>query len=94
MRGPSGRLELFALGSDRSLWCNWQLTPNGSWNGWVPFSPGRTWRGSPAVAANQDGRLEVFVEGDDRQIWHAWQSAPNGAWTGSTWWPFPGTTSV
>ena len=94
VRGPSGRLELFALGSDRSLWCNWQLTPNGSWNGWVPFSPGRTWRGSPAVAANQDGRLEVFVEGDDRQIWHAWQSAPNGAWTGSTWWPFPGTTSV
>ena len=33
----------------------WQVKQNGRWSGWPSFSPGRTWRGSPA-AATQPGR--------------------------------------
>ena len=91
MCGPSGRLELFVLGRDRQIYTAWQVKQNGPWSGWLGFSPGRTWRGSPAAAKNQDGRLELFVEGDDRQIWHSWQQTPETAsWTG--WWPLGGTS--
>lgn len=80
-----GRLEVFALGSDRSLAHSWQVRPNGTWSGFFPF-PGRA-GGTPGVASNQDGRLEVFYVRDDGILVHDWQTK---AGMGATWsgpWP-------
>jgi len=51
-----GRLEMFAIGEDGSVFDAWQISPNGSWSGWVAF-PGLN--GSTAIAATRgrDGYL-------------------------------------
>src|SRR6266508_3213200 len=85
-----GRLEVFAVGPDRALRHNWQLTPGGSWSGWA--SLGGVIVGSTAVARDDNGRLVVFTEGTDRALWHKWQLTPGGdSWSG---WASLGTEAI
>jgi serine protease AprX len=78
-RLAGGRLEVFARGSDRALWNDWQTSPGGAWSGWSPLGG---WIDSPVVARNADGRLEVFVIGSDHGLWNNWQVSPGGGWSG------------
>jgi hypothetical protein len=77
--GTTGRLEVFARGSDKALWHKWQVAPNGGWSNWA--SEGG-WIDLLDVGRNADGRMEVFARGSDGAVWHKWQTAPNSGWSG------------
>jgi hypothetical protein len=84
-----GRLEVFAVSTDGSLWQIWQSTTNNGWSHWES-------RGKPtvegieltspaagkslAVGRHQDGRLEVAVIAS-RELWCIGQTAPNNGWS-------------
>jgi subtilisin family serine protease len=77
--GPSAGWEVFARGSDRALWHQWQTAPNGGWAGWYSLGG---WIDALAVGSNADRRLEAFVTGSDSALWHNWQTTPSGGWSG------------
>ena len=68
----SGRLDVFARGTDRALWHKWF---DGSWHGWESLGGGLT--SAPGVSSWAAGRLDVFVRGDDNALWHKWF---DGSW--------------
>ncbi len=74
----SGRLEVFARGSDKALHHIWQVAPNSGWSSWG--SLGGT-IDIVKVGLNQDGRLEAFARGTDNALWNIWQVAPNSGWS-------------
>jgi hypothetical protein len=83
-----GRLELFAVSTDGSLWQVWQTAPNNGWSRWET-------RGKPtvegieltspavgkslAVERNEDGRLLVSVVAS-REAWFISQTSANNGW--------------
>jgi hypothetical protein len=78
--GADGRLELFVVGNDETLWHMWQTAPNGGWSGWRSHHapPGmKLQRLRPAVGSSADGRLELFAVSEDAALWHLRQTAPN-----------------
>ncbi|WP_150107567.1 CHAP domain-containing protein [Pedosphaera parvula] len=75
-----GRLDLWGVGTDGSVYHNVQSTPNGGWNGWVTTGLSGVQSGV-TVARNADGRLEAFARGSNNSIWHTYQSTPNGSWS-------------
>jgi hypothetical protein len=74
-----GRLEVFAIGNDTSLYHIWQTSPGGGWTNWG-YRSGTQLR-SPTVGQNADGRLEVFVIGGDGALYRQWQTSPGGGWS-------------
>ena len=78
-----GRLEVFGVAPDDTIWFTWQTAPNNGWaGGWSQlYSPNDKLRMLRA-ARNKDGRLEVFGVAPDDTIWHTWQTAPNNGWAG------------
>ncbi|UOY02070.1 S8 family serine peptidase [Blastococcus sp. PRF04-17] len=76
--GTTGRLEIFARGSDGAVWHKWQVAPNSGWSGWN--SQGG-WIDILKVGRNADGRMELFARGSDGAVWHKWQVAPNAGWS-------------
>jgi hypothetical protein len=84
-RDADGRVEVFAIGSDNSVWHMTQSL-TGAWSGWQALGG---WARQIDVGTNADGHLEVFAIGADYAMWHTWQAAPNSAvWTG--WYSFGG----
>ena len=81
--GLDGRLELFVVGDDASLWRLRHTGPNDGSPQW--FSHGAPavagLAGSPAVAADADGGMQLFVMGTDGALWQLSQTAPNGGWS-------------
>lgn len=78
--GTDGRLELFVVGNDETLWHIWQTAPDGGWSGWRSHDapPGKKFpRLRPGVGSTADGRLEVFAVGEDAALWHLRQTASN-----------------
>lgn len=78
-----GRLELFVVGNDETLWHTRQTAPNGGWSDWAshdaPFGT-KLQRLRPAVGSAADGRLELFAVSEDAALWHLRQTTPNGGW--------------
>jgi hypothetical protein len=86
-RNKDGRLELFTVAGDGSVWHRWQRKPGGSWAAaWSSLgTPGGLHApGVAAVAQNKDGRLELFTVAGDGSVWHRWQPAP-GRRTWAAW---------
>ncbi|NOJ50451.1 trypsin-like peptidase domain-containing protein [Bradyrhizobium archetypum] len=83
-RNGDGRLEVFGVAPDNTIWNTWQVAPSNGWNGsWnMLYSSGDQLR-DLRVARNLDGRLEVFGVAPDDTIWHTWQVAPSNGWNGS-----------
>ena len=77
-----GRLEVFTVGTDGSLWHLWQATPNGGWSTWASLGNPSTAnvQSAPSVRKNKDGRLEAFNICSDGALWHLWQVIPGGVW--------------
>jgi hypothetical protein len=74
-----GRMELFAVGNNGSLYHSFQTNANGSWSAWVAMgTSANKWsvNALPAVGVNKDGRLEVFVVGTNSSVYHAYQKVP------------------
>ena len=83
-----GRLEIFAVSTDGSLWQIWQTAANNGWSHWEsrgkPTAEGieRTSSAvgpSLAVGQNQDGRLVVCAVAA-REAWIVQQLSPNNGW--------------
>jgi hypothetical protein len=90
-QNKDGRLEVFALRQDATVWHAWQrpgAQPEAGWTEWRGFGqPGTALWGNLAVGANADGRLEVFAPaaptGGNPTMRHRWQR--QGRW--SDWHP-------
>ncbi|NNG23209.1 S8 family serine peptidase [Telluria aromaticivorans] len=76
--GVTGRMEVFARGTDKAVWHLWQTAPSNGWSGWASLGG---WVDIIRSARNADGRLEVFARGADKAVWHRWQTAPNNGWS-------------
>jgi hypothetical protein len=79
-----GRLELFTVAADGSLWHIWETSLNGTWSEWTSHGqPAHSLglSGIPVIAANSEGRLELLLTGDDFQLWHIYQVVPSQGWS-------------
>jgi hypothetical protein len=78
-----GRLEVFALGGDKSVYHDWETAPNAPnrWSGW--YKLGGFDIQQVTVGRRADGRLEVVVLGGDNIVYEMTQAVPNGGWPGS-----------
>lgn len=81
-KNDDGRLEVFTVGSDGTLWHIWQAKPNGSWSNWASLGnpPTANVQSAPSVRKNKDGRLEAFNICSDGALWHIGQISPGGVW--------------
>ena len=91
-KNKSGRLEVFAVKSDGTLWHRWQREANGAagWAGWENMDGNHMQKlvSRVAVGSNSNGTLSVYVTGaDDARIYRKWQMAADGGWIAG-WSPF------
>jgi hypothetical protein len=84
-------LEIFARGSDNSLWQAAQTSVNGPWSGWQ--SLGGVITGDPAPVAEQSGQIAVFAAGSDSGVWELEQTGTPPVWTGTAWSPLGGVAA-
>ncbi|WP_238005235.1 hypothetical protein KZZ52_16970 [Dactylosporangium sp. AC04546] len=80
-RNDDGRLELFGVNREGTLWHRWQ-TGAGGWSGWASLGGPFT---SVAVARNGQGRLELFATYLDGAVQHRWQNVKNTTTDWSGW---------
>lgn len=76
-----GRLEIFAVKGDGSIWHTWQKAPNSGWSAWVPFPGPQRMKGRCVVGLDASGYLSLFARGQDDQLWHIHQVEVNGSWS-------------
>jgi hypothetical protein len=82
IRNQDGRLQVFMLGLDNSIYTNQETAP-GSGN-WTGFSGITTGAKPPAIAGarNVDGRIQIFFRGSDNALWYILQTEANvNNWT-------------
>jgi hypothetical protein len=81
----AGFLNVFARGTDNSVWFNSQTGSAGhTWDGgWQ--SLGGVIVNNPRAIENSDGRLEVFVAGTDNAVWHTEQITGAGGAPWASW---------
>lgn len=70
----SGRLDVFARGTDSALWHRWY---DNGWSGWE--SLGGVITSAPTAVSWASGRIDVFARGGDSALWHKWY---DGGWSG------------
>ena len=85
-KNADGRIEIFYAGlEDNVLYHNWQVEPNGKWNGACPVDPERLSKAKQiAVGNNADGRLEILYVGLDDVLYHNRQLGANNHWSGES----------
>ncbi|MGZ4726728.1 MAG: hypothetical protein ACXWB2_03325 [Acidimicrobiales bacterium] len=76
---PDGRLEMFAIAQDGSVYDAWQLAPNGDWSGWAGF-PGLTGVKEIVASRGTDGFLVLAAVTSSGGLWQNGQRA--GGWSG------------
>jgi hypothetical protein len=74
-----GRLEMFAIAQDGSVYDAWQLAPNGNWSGWAGF-PGLTGVKEIVASRGPDGHLVLAAVTGAGGLWQNTQWA--GGWSG------------
>ena len=82
-RNADGRIEVFATGTNGSIYDIWQTAPNNGWSGWAELQPAMAvqFSGLGAVTNNQDGRFQLCFIGSDGALWTKAQSAPSNGWS-------------
>jgi PASTA domain len=84
-RSGDGRIEVFAIDENGSVWNVRQTAPYGAYSGWNAYgNPGVGLEDRPALAKSADGRLELFVRGEDLLLYHQWETAV-GTFSWSGW---------
>jgi hypothetical protein len=91
-RNRDGRLELFAMTGEGTVWHRWQTTPaHGPWSPWSTLgNPGGSADEGMTAVRNQDGHLELFSL-DGQSAIHCWQTRP-GSDQWSAWSPLGAPT--
>ncbi len=74
-----GRLEMFAIAQDGSVYDAWQLAPNGGWSGWAGF-PGLTGVTEIVASRGKDGFLVLAAVTSSGGLWQNAQRS--SGWTG------------
>jgi hypothetical protein len=81
VRDGSGRLHVFVVRTDKSMWTRWQDRANsGPWTPWIPMSSG-VFDGAPSAGRHVDGRVVVFARAETHSIWHRSQKKGTAGWT-------------
>jgi hypothetical protein len=84
-RSGDGRVEVFVIALNGSMWNIRQTRANGGWSGWndLGSAGGGGFEDRPAVARNADGRLELFAKGTDGVLWRRrqLQVSPTTGWS-------------
>ena len=78
-----GRLEVFVVASDNSIWHRWQVAPNTGWSAWsqlVSFQGEETLSGVLACCRETNGCLALFAYTVNGVILYIDQTAPNNGW--------------
>jgi hypothetical protein len=78
-----GRLAVFAIGTDRAVWTQTQLTPGGAWGGWTSLA-GAVGIKPNLSATSQGGRIAVVVRTKFGAFYvrdQATANGPLGGWT-------------
>jgi hypothetical protein len=76
VKNPDGRLEAFAISTDKKAYRVAQTEPNGKWGKWQDFTEQIS--KNLKVSQNQDGRLTIFGVGSGQKLYQAWQTKLNG----------------
>ncbi len=85
---PSGRLEVFAIGTDHAVWHEWQtVAGSGPWSDWASLGGYST--SGPSVVSwwnsynrtQNGGLLGLSVTGGDGATWNKHQTQQNCCWT-------------
>ena len=85
-----GRLEVFTVAQDGTIWHVWQTAPNNGWSNWTQFGLSYNAASSGLTAvSNTDGRIEIFFMGSGGEVWHFWQLLPNDGWSDAASLGFP-----
>ena len=71
----SGRLDVFARGTDSALWHKWYES---GWSDWE--SLGGTLTSAPGAVSWDQGRIDVFARGTDSALWHKWYDSGWSDW--------------
>jgi hypothetical protein len=71
----SGRLDLFARGSDNAVWT--RRYNGSSWSGWT-YLAGLTYASPAASARRGTSIVDVFLRGTDNSVYHRYR---NGSWS-------------
>jgi hypothetical protein len=74
-----GRLEVFYIAYNNTIYHNFQTAPNAGWHGELALDGAAK---QIAVGRNLDGRLQIFLIGTNDAIYHNSQVAPNDDWGG------------
>lgn len=77
-----GRLEVFARGTDGSIYHIWQTSAGGDWiPNWVEMT-GNTiqFSGNPDVATNKNGEFQIFDLGTNKAMYTISQTVAGGDW--------------
>jgi hypothetical protein len=82
-RNQDGRLELFAVASDSTVWHRWQRRAGG-WAAWSLLGGFLPEFAFVAARANADGRLLLVAQWAGSMLLQREQIAPNSGW--SPWW--------
>jgi hypothetical protein len=82
---PSGRTDIFVLGSDGSIWqstCTKNCSKRSNFTNWSrqPGKPPGGITSDPGGVAWGEGRIDLFVRGSIANVWH--QTWENGTWLG------------
>ena len=76
---PSNVLEVFARGTDGTIYHCWQ-GPQGGWSSMTSLGSTTTVTSKPIVIKNSSGGVDLFARGSDGALWHTTQSAPGTGW--------------
>jgi hypothetical protein len=84
----NGALELFIVGSNQSVYHNYQSS--GAWHGWVSLGGTFAQNIRPCIGPNADGRLEIFLNLANGAMDTSWETSVNGT-TWFSWFSLGGT---
>jgi hypothetical protein len=82
-RNSDGRLEVFVLGGDRTLYHIAEANVGGPWQEWATLE-GHDLKGPVVVVTDRNGVLYVIVQGGDNKLYSRAQTGPSS----STWLPW------
>lgn len=81
-QNEDGRIEVFCIGSDNSIYHIWQVAPNYVWTPKFTKIGENDRARSIAMILNAQSELEIFYVGTDEHLYQNWQIRKNGDWHG------------
>ena len=78
---PDTHAELFALGSDGTIWHDYFVFASSDWSGWTSMGGSNLVTGAAPIRWS-DGHVELFATDAQGAVWHDWSGNFTGGWHG------------